>query len=138
VICSVKINNSVILSCSYDWRRSNKSIHLIQNPLIISHVTRILDTIRVISCSVITESVKITVSWYVTLFRKKVSKYRQITRYHLPEGSIFIVTVLETQITVASNLYEVCSYSISCGCFSEPQTVQKYIVFQNIFTYLGV
>jgi hypothetical protein len=31
--------------CSYDWWVFNKSIHLIQNPLIISHVTRIRDII---------------------------------------------------------------------------------------------
>jgi hypothetical protein len=27
----------VIIICSYNWWRSNKSIHLIQNPLIIRH-----------------------------------------------------------------------------------------------------
>jgi hypothetical protein len=35
---------SLIIICSYDWWVSNKSIHLIQNPLIISHVTRIRDS----------------------------------------------------------------------------------------------
>jgi hypothetical protein len=34
---------NVIIICSYDWWLSSKSIHLIQNPLIISHVTRICD-----------------------------------------------------------------------------------------------
>jgi hypothetical protein len=33
--------------CSYDWRVSNKSIQLIQNPLFISHVTRIRDNIYI-------------------------------------------------------------------------------------------
>jgi hypothetical protein len=39
----------VIIICSYDWCSSNKSIHLIQNPLIISHVTPICDTILILS-----------------------------------------------------------------------------------------
>jgi hypothetical protein len=43
----VYIGNSVIIICSYDWWRSNKSIHPIQNPLIIGHVTDIRDSILV-------------------------------------------------------------------------------------------
>jgi hypothetical protein len=31
----------VITKCSYDWWRSNKSIHPIQNPLLISDVTHV-------------------------------------------------------------------------------------------------
>jgi hypothetical protein len=34
----------VIIICSYDWGLSNKFIHLIRNSLIISHVTRIRDS----------------------------------------------------------------------------------------------
>jgi hypothetical protein len=42
----VYISNSVIIICSYDWWRSNKSIHPIQNVLIISHITHICDNIK--------------------------------------------------------------------------------------------
>jgi hypothetical protein len=35
---------SVIIICSYDWWLSNKSIHLLQHPVIISHVTTICDS----------------------------------------------------------------------------------------------
>jgi hypothetical protein len=38
---------SVIIICSYDWWTSNKLIHLIQNPEMVSHITRICDTIYV-------------------------------------------------------------------------------------------
>jgi hypothetical protein len=34
----VYINNSVVIICSYDWWRSSKSIHAIQNTSVISHV----------------------------------------------------------------------------------------------------
>jgi hypothetical protein len=40
------ISDSVIILCSYDWWRSNKSIHSIQNPLTINHVTHIRDNMN--------------------------------------------------------------------------------------------
>jgi hypothetical protein len=45
----------VITKCSYDWWTSNKSIHPIQNPLIISHVTHIRDNIYSIDEEMINE-----------------------------------------------------------------------------------